>query len=109
MMKTRLIAALLVSVTASVAAPAFAGESPVTRAQLRAELAALQQAGYQPNRANDPYYPDNLQAALNRIHGNAAVANDTQASGYGSEGAGATQSGRRGTMQTAERSIYFGH
>ncbi|MBA5819297.1 DUF4148 domain-containing protein, partial [Escherichia coli] len=46
MMKAQLIAALLVAVSAAVAAPAFANETTVTRAQVRAELAQLQQAGY---------------------------------------------------------------
>ncbi|MCA7953738.1 DUF4148 domain-containing protein [Burkholderia seminalis] len=109
MMKTQLIAALLVAVSASVAAPVFAGESTVTRAQVRAELAALQKAGYLPNRPNDPNYPANLQAALNRIHDSAGVAADTQAAGYGSEAGSATQSGSRNVVRTAERSIYFGH
>lgn len=108
-MKTQLIAALLVAVSASVAAPVFAGESTVTRAQVRAELAALQQAGYQPNRPNDPNYPTNIQAALQRIRDDGAVAADTQATGYGSDAGGATQSGSRNTLRTADRSIYFGH
>ena len=55
-MKTRLIAALLVAVSATVAAPAFSSESTVTRAQVRAELAQLQQAGYPLNRATDATY-----------------------------------------------------
>ncbi|MBR8040718.1 DUF4148 domain-containing protein [Burkholderia cenocepacia] len=112
MMKTQLIAALLVAVSASVAAPVFAGESTVTRAQVRAELAALQQAGYQPNRPNDPNYPANIQAALKRIRDDgavAAVAVDTQAAGYGSDAGSAAQSGSRNPLRTAERSIYFGH
>ncbi|WP_174918947.1 DUF4148 domain-containing protein [Burkholderia lata] len=109
MMKTQLIAALLVAVSAAVAAPAFAGESTVTRAQVRAELAALQMAGYLPNRPNDPNYPDNLQAALRRVHDTNAVAVESQASGYGSDAGGATQSGSRSAVRTAERSIYFGH
>ncbi len=108
-MKTQLIATVLVAVSAAVAPPAFASESTVTRAQVRAELAALQQAGYQPNRPNDPNYPDNIQAALNRIRDHGAVAADTQAAGYGSDAGGATQSGSRNTVRTAERSIYFGH
>ncbi len=108
-MKTQLIAALLVAVSACVAAPAFASESTVTRAQVRAELAALQQAGYQPNRPNDPNYPDNIQAALKRIRDDGAVAAGTQAAGYGSDAGGATQSGSRNTLRTADRSIYFGH
>ncbi|TGN95465.1 DUF4148 domain-containing protein [Burkholderia sp. USMB20] len=109
MMKTQLIAALLVAVSASAAAPAFATESTVTRAQVRAELAALQKAGYLPNRPNDPNYPENLQAALKRVRDNAATAADTDASGYGSDADGATQAGRRNVVRTAERSIYFGH
>ncbi|MBP0607202.1 MULTISPECIES: DUF4148 domain-containing protein [Burkholderia] len=108
-MKTQLIAALLVAVSATVAAPVFASESTVTRAQVRAELAALQQAGYQPNRPNDPNYPDNIQAALKRIRDDGAVAADTQTTGYGSDAGGASQSGSRNTLRTAERSIYFGH
>ncbi|KVL04512.1 DUF4148 domain-containing protein [Burkholderia cepacia] len=109
MMKTRLIAALLVAVSAAVAAPTYAGENTVTRAQVRAELAALQKAGYLPNRPNDPNYPDNLQAALRRVHDNDAVAVESQASGYGGDAVGATQSGSRSTVRMAERSIYFGH
>lgn len=108
-MKTQLIAALLVAVSAAVAAPAFAGESTITRAQVRAELAALQQAGYQPNRPNDPHYPDNIQAALKRIRDDGAVAADTQTAGYGGDAGGATQSGSRGAIRMAARSIYFGH
>ncbi|QRR13465.1 DUF4148 domain-containing protein [Burkholderia sp. MS389] len=108
-MKTPLIAALLVAVSATVVAPVFASESTVTRAQVRAELAALQQAGYQPNRPNDPNYPDNIQAALKRIRDDGAVAADTKTAGYGNDAGGASQSGSRNTLRTAERSIYFGH
>jgi hypothetical protein len=109
MMKTQLIAALLVAVSAAVAAPAFAGDGTVTRAQVRAELAALQKAGYLPNRPNDPNYPDNLQAALRRVHDSDAVAVESQVSGYGGDTGGAAQSGGRSAVRTAERSIYFGH
>ncbi|WP_334067140.1 DUF4148 domain-containing protein [Burkholderia cepacia] len=109
MMKTPLIAALLVAVSAAVAAPTYAGESTVSRAQVRAELAALQKAGYLPNRPNDPNYPDNLQAALRRVHDNDAVAVGSQASGYGDDAVGATQSGNRSVIRMAKRSIYFGH
>ncbi|MDP9586516.1 UNVERIFIED_ORG: hypothetical protein J2791_005836 [Burkholderia contaminans] len=109
MMKTQLIAALLVAVSAAVAAPAFASEAVVTRAQVRAELVQLQQAGYVPGRANDPHYPDDLQAALTRIHANDTVAADTATSGYGSDAAAVTQSGSRAVTRVAERSIYFGH
>ncbi|MBR8061203.1 DUF4148 domain-containing protein [Burkholderia dolosa] len=108
-MKTQLIAVLLAAVSAAATAPAFAAENPVTRAQVRAELAALEKAGYLPNRPNDPHYPDNLQAALNRVRDNAAQVADTQTSGYGNDAAGATQSGTRAVTRVTERSIYFGH
>ncbi|AXK67115.1 DUF4148 domain-containing protein [Burkholderia sp. IDO3] len=110
-MKTQLIAALLVAVSAAVAAPAFANESGVTRAQVRAELVQLEVAGYAPGRANDPHYPNDLQAALARIHvhANDAVTADTVTSGYGSDTAAVTQSGSRAPTRVAERSIYFGH
>ncbi|AOI58993.1 DUF4148 domain-containing protein [Burkholderia diffusa] len=108
-MKTKLIAALLVAVSAAVSVPAFAGEAVVTRAQVRAELVQLQQAGYVPGRANDPHYPDDLQAALTRIHANDIVAADTAASGYGADAAAATQSGSRHVARIVERSVYFGH
>ena len=108
-MNIRLIAAVLAAVSAAVAAPAFSSESTVTRAQVRAELAALQKAGYLPNRPNDPNYPNRLQAALRRIHDNDAVAVESQVSGYGGDSGGATQSGSRSAVRMAERSIYFGH
>ena len=40
--------------------------SPVTRAQVRAELVQLEKAGYVPGK-NDPYYPDDIQAAEAKI------------------------------------------
>ncbi|MCA8241302.1 MULTISPECIES: DUF4148 domain-containing protein [Burkholderia] len=108
-MKTQLIATLLVAVSAAVAAPAFANETTVTRAQVRAELAQLQHAGYPLNRATDATYPTDLQAALTRIHADDAVAANAAGAGYGSDGGAATQSGRRDVASVAERSVYFGH
>ncbi|CAG2272626.1 MULTISPECIES: DUF4148 domain-containing protein [Burkholderia] len=108
-MKTQLIAALLVAVSSAVAAPAFANEAAVTRAQVRAELAQLQHVGYPLNRATDATYPNDLQAALTQIHADDAVAANAQAAGYGSNGDTATQSGRRYVASVAERSVYFGH
>ncbi|KVL39658.1 DUF4148 domain-containing protein [Burkholderia sp. MSMB1835] len=108
-MKVQLIAALFVAVSATVAAPVFANEATVTRAQVRAELAQLQRVGYPLNRATDATYPNDLQAALTQIHANDAVVANAAASGYGSDGDTATQSGRRHVASVAERSVYFGH
>ncbi|KWE92940.1 DUF4148 domain-containing protein [Burkholderia territorii] len=108
-MKPQLIAALLVAASAAVSVPALAREAVVTRAQVHAELVQLQQAGYVPGRANDPHYPDDLQAALTRIHAIDTAVADTAASGYGADAAATTQSGSRAVARVAERSIYFGH
>ena len=57
-----LTAALLVPVVSF----AQADNGPVTRAQVRAELVQLEQAGYQPaSRQN--HYPDEIQAAEARV------------------------------------------
>ncbi|AFQ48127.1 DUF4148 domain-containing protein [Burkholderia cepacia] len=108
-MKTRLIAAVLVAVSAAVAAPAFASEAVVTRAQVRAELVQLEKTGYALNRASDATYPDNLQAALTQIQADDAVANSPSTAGYGGDASASTQAGRRAVVRVAERSIYFGH
>ncbi|MBR8239788.1 DUF4148 domain-containing protein [Burkholderia multivorans] len=107
MMKTQLIAAFLVAVSAAVAAPAFANESALTRAQVRAELVQLEAAGYAPGRANDPHYPVDLEAALSRIHANDPAS--ASVSAYGSDAAPVAQSGSRLATRVADRSIYFGH
>lgn len=63
-MKSLIHAAVAASLLA-IPAMTFAQQSngPVTRAQVRAELIELEQAGYQPGRANNPFYPADIQAA----------------------------------------------
>jgi hypothetical protein len=60
-----------VVLASALAAPvvSFAQQSnaPVTRAEVRAELVQLEKAGYQPGRANDLRYPEDLQAAEARV------------------------------------------
>ncbi|MBN3761851.1 DUF4148 domain-containing protein [Burkholderia sp. Ac-20365] len=41
--------------------------APPTPQRNRSELAALRQAGYDPSRWYDPYYPDDLQAAQRQV------------------------------------------
>lgn len=107
-MKTQLISAVLVAVSAAVTSPAFARDNnaPITRAEVRAELVQLEKAGYQPWRANGPHYPDTIQTALARIHENDAVANDVTASGYGSDAGNTSQAGSKHVIRPAEQSIY---
>jgi hypothetical protein len=42
-------------------------QSPITRAQVKAELVDLEKAGYNPNMANDPNYPADLQKAEKKV------------------------------------------
>lgn len=59
---------------------------PLTRAQVRAELIGLEDAGYNP--IDDDNYPQNLK------HAQAIVAQQNEANtAYGSDTAGASQSG----------------
>ena len=59
------------AIAAAIAFPAagYAQESSsaVTRAQVRTELVQLESVGYRPGRANDPHYPDDIQAAEAKI------------------------------------------
>ena len=65
--------------------------STVTRAQVKAELIELEQAGYDPAR-RDPSYPEDLGAAQARVAArNAAAARHTA---YGPAAGGSSQSGR---------------
>jgi hypothetical protein len=52
------------------AAPAVSfaqSNDPVTRAEVRADLVRVEQAGYNPALASDPYYPQDIQAAEAKI------------------------------------------
>ncbi len=63
-----LIQAVAVAVALVVPVASFAqSNAPVTRAQVRAELVQLEQAGYRPGAANDPHYPDDLLAAEAKV------------------------------------------
>jgi hypothetical protein len=70
-------------------APALShAATPLTRAQVRAELIGLEEAGYNP--VDDNHYPQNLK------HAQAIVARQSEAStAYGSDTAGASQSGQK--------------
>jgi Domain of unknown function (DUF4148) len=65
-MKRTLLTSLLVSAL-SIPAVSFAQvNAPVTRAQVRAELVELQQAGYKSN-TSDSAYPQDVQDAEQRV------------------------------------------
>lgn len=95
----KLIPAVVVAAALAVPAISFAQSSQqgLTRAQVRAELVELQQAGYNPATDN-ANYPNNLQAAQARV-AEEHLAN-AGTSGYGAPAAGTTQAG--GAAQPAK-------
>src|SRR5215467_14557336 len=96
-MKT-LIPAVLVATLLAAPVVSFAQSSqsnqPLTRAQVRAELVALENAGYDPL-SDRQEYPRNIQAAEARLQAqqaqNAVAHGDT--SGYGAQEGGTSQAG----------------
>jgi len=83
LLKTVAIAAVLAVPVVSFAQ----SNQPVTRAQVRAELIQLEQAGYRPGSGSEAHYPEELQAAQARINAQNAT------SGYGGVANGASQAG----------------
>jgi hypothetical protein len=64
------IIACLAIAAGALAAPALSfaqSNGPVTRAQVRADLVAVEKAGYNPSLGNDIHYPADIQAAEARI------------------------------------------
>ncbi|AJY09113.1 DUF4148 domain-containing protein [Burkholderia dolosa] len=102
-----------VALAALVAAPAVSfaqsSQQPVTRAQVRAELVQLEQAGYNPN--DWMHYPENIQAAQAKIAAAQNAGATVDATGYGANAAAASQSGQRVVVPAAadRSSVYFGH
>ena len=78
-------------------------DQPVTRAQVKAELVQLENAGYRPS-MNDPYYPAKIQAAEARVQ-----TADPAATSYGGAADGTASSSAPAQMGVGGHSIYFGH
>ncbi|MFL9892900.1 DUF4148 domain-containing protein [Paraburkholderia sp. RL17-381-BIF-C] len=92
-----------VVVAAALAAPVavFAqSNQPLTRAQVRAELIELEQAGYNPARGEDPTYPADIQAA------EAKVAARHAATGFGGSTSGSSDSGRPAVSKAHWNAMY---
>ncbi|AOI85543.1 MULTISPECIES: DUF4148 domain-containing protein [Burkholderia] len=101
-----------VALAALVAAPvvSFAqSQQPLTRAQVRAELVQLEKAGYNPNDWIN--YPENIQAAQAKIAAAQNTGAQADATGYGSNPVGTSQSGQRVLVPAAtdRSSVFFGH
>jgi len=114
MQTSKLIQAALVA--AMVAAPALAfaqtdTNAPKTRAEVKAELQQLEQAGYNPARSNDTNYPEDIQAAEARVSRQQGMAQTqtpaADTSGYGPAPTSKMQSGQPAPVRPAD-STYFG-
>ncbi|MBU7442261.1 DUF4148 domain-containing protein [Paraburkholderia fungorum] len=94
------LAALLATSFAS-----FAQQSntPVTRAEVRAQLVQLERAGYNPAKRDNATYPEDIQAAEARV-----AARNSATEGVGGVTSGAAQSGQR-TSATMSSSPLFRH
>lgn len=96
----------ILALAALAAAPALSfaqSNQPVTRAQVRAELVQLQQAGYNPA-SDETQYPSNIQAALERIEAKQAAQTAQAASANSSYGGVAQVSSAAGSRRHAAAS-----
>ncbi|MGV2292450.1 DUF4148 domain-containing protein [Trinickia sp. YCB016] len=77
-------------------------QAPITRAQVRAELQQLEQAGYSPSGGEDVNYPQDIQAA------EARVAAHDGSTGYGGVKTGSSVSGSPTTVSPSspESQVY---
>ncbi|RQR44358.1 DUF4148 domain-containing protein [Burkholderia sp. Bp9140] len=109
-MKSIIYAAIAASVLAAPIASFAQSEQGLTRDQVRADLVQLEQNGYKPL-ASDSQYPQNIQAAEQRIQPNQPMLAQADTSGYGAVATGAGQSGRRMTHEAPNpvNSVYFGN
>ena len=107
-----------VAIAAVLAAPiasfAQSSQQPVTRADVRADLIRVEQAGYNPGASNDPTYPSDIQAAERRVQAqNPAVAQTQEpvadTSGYGGAVSGSSQAGGVVQPMSGSKSVYFGN
>jgi Rieske Fe-S protein len=117
-MNTKIIAAFVLATV--MAAPAFADDlnypaasvaatgqaSGVTRAQVRAQLAQIEKAGYNPA-ADNTQYPNDIEAAEARVAKQENVASNNGGSVHISSTFGALASARP-TANDGTASIYFG-
>ena len=98
-----------VVVASALAAPTFAyaqDNTQVTRSAVKTDLQQMEQSGYNPA-ADRTTYPDQAQAAEQRVESERGVA----ATSYGPSMSGNSASGTRSRMTQPDgtHSVYFGH
>jgi hypothetical protein len=102
-MKTLILAMLAVVLTAPAVSFAQDTTDQLTRAQVRADLVQLENAGYRPV-AQDAYYPADIQAAEARVH-----SGDSGSSAYGGVAETGTSTSRVPTSGPAVPAVSDGH
>ncbi|MEX3629890.1 MAG: DUF4148 domain-containing protein [Burkholderia sp.] len=108
-MKSLVYAAVVASVLAAPVASFAQSNQPVTRAEVRAQLVQLEQAGYNPV-ASDAQYSRDIQAAEARVQQSPQTLTHADTSGYGVQPVAGAQSGRRNAAApNPADSVYFGH
>jgi hypothetical protein len=109
-MKSLIQAVAIAAVLAAPVASHAQSSQPLTRAQVRAELVQVEQAGYSPARGADPYYPSDIQAAEARVAAQNATA-QAASTGYGPSTSGSSQSGQRREVTVSSYSppVYVAH
>jgi hypothetical protein len=104
-----LIQAVAVALTLVVPVASFAqANGPVTRAQVRAELVQLENAGYHVGDGDQAHYPDALQAAEAKVAAQQVAANGGN-SGYGGVASGSSDAGRPAVSKADWDSMYSHH
>jgi len=87
----KLVQSLIIAAVVAIPAVSFAqSNEPLTRADVRAQLIQLEQAGYNPA-SDQTQYPRNIEAAQARVD----AENDVSAKSYGSSTSGTTAAGSR--------------
>jgi hypothetical protein len=100
MMKTLVHTVCAVAVIAVPVAALAQSDGGLTRAQVQAEIAQLQQAGFNPANANTEDFPANMPTAADSSAAG-------QGSGYGSATNGSSQMGHP-VSPTGMRPVFFG-
>ena len=97
-----MIKAVVVAVALAAPVVSFAqSNSPVTRAQVRAELLQLEQAGYHVGDGDNAHYPEAIQAAEAKV-----AARNGATSGFGGVASGSSETSRPAVSQADWKAMY---
>jgi hypothetical protein len=104
-MKSAVFALVAVSALCAPLGALCQTDATLTRAQVRAELQQIEQAGYNPAAADDATYPNDIQSAEARLTSGGQT-------GYGGVPSKSSNSGSRETVRPASpdemKQLYFG-